>query len=149
MLLSKIKMPDKKYFKASLDDRRKYFLSKNKSFKKLEDLLLSHLGSIRMIYTPNPVNPTKILKGQFINGNLFQVPPKGIPSMCHQLSYMLWKKNNWAIWTGYALSDDGLWREHSWSQNEDGEFLEVTSIKRDMYFGVKLTDSQSKKLTFT
>jgi hypothetical protein len=38
------------------------------------------------------------------------------------------------IATGYALSDDGLWRQHSWDVLRDG-ILETTKA-RQKYFGI-------------
>jgi hypothetical protein len=44
-----------------------------------------------------------------------------------------------AIGTGYALSEDGLWRQHSWGLREDGGVVETTS-GREMYVGLRLPD---------
>ena len=38
--------------------------------------------------------------------------------------------------TGYALSDDGIWRQHSWAERH-GRILETT-LERTCYFGVVL-----------
>lgn len=38
---------------------------------------------------------------------------------------------------GYALSDDGLWREHSWAWGPKGHLIETTE-PRDRYFGIRL-----------
>jgi hypothetical protein len=40
------------------------------------------------------------------------------------------------IGTGYSLSDDGLWRQHSWGLRREG-ILETT-VSRVKYFGVLL-----------
>jgi hypothetical protein len=40
------------------------------------------------------------------------------------------------IGTGYSLSDDGLWRQHSWGLRREG-ILETT-VPRVKYFGVLL-----------
>ena len=41
-----------------------------------------------------------------------------------------------AIATGYALSDDGLWRQHTWGILRDG-ILETTEARIE-YFGLLL-----------
>ena len=41
--------------------------------------------------------------------------------------------------TGYALSDDGLWRQHSWGLLTDDRVVETT-VARLRYFGAILTD---------
>jgi hypothetical protein len=41
--------------------------------------------------------------------------------------------------TGYALSEDGLWRQHSWGVGRNGEIYETT-VARCAYFGISYTD---------
>src|SRR5262245_12343254 len=38
------------------------------------------------------------------------------PGKCHENSALLWNKNRDTMFiaTGYALSEDGVWRQHSW-----------------------------------
>ena len=142
MVLGKIKMPEILYNKSSLDQRRAFFLKKNNMWKKLEKLILSKKPGSLLIYTPKPVNPMLLLhNGQFIDKSLVDVFNEVTPSKCHNLSHALWKRFGWEIWTGYALSDDDKWREHSWVKSPKG-FLETTGISRIMYFGMKLTDQQ-------
>jgi hypothetical protein len=60
-------------------------------------------------------------------------------SSCHQNVAALWESRKAgivAIATGYALSDDGLWRQHSWGIRRDG-ILETTQ-PRSKYFGLVL-----------
>lgn len=40
--------------------------------------------------------------------------------------------------TGYALSPDGLWRQHSWAYG-DNLMIYETTVERVMYFGVELS----------
>lgn len=58
-------------------------------------------------------------------------------SECHKNVSRLWKKtpNGMAgIGTGYALSGDGLWRQHSWGLRREG--IPETTGERAKYFGV-------------
>ena len=58
---------------------------------------------------------------------------------CHQNIAALWRNREHgivAIATGYALSEDGLWRQHSWGILRDG-MLETTK-ERLRYFGIVL-----------
>jgi hypothetical protein len=60
-------------------------------------------------------------------------------SSCHQNVASVWKKRRFgivAIATGYALTQDGLWRQHSWGILRDG-VLETTVV-RVKYFGILL-----------
>jgi hypothetical protein len=74
----------------------------------------------------------------------------GEPHTCHTNVAYIWYENQeeLAIGTGYALSDDGLWRQHSWLVRkepiaEQYSLLETT-IKRIKYFGVILTKSEAQ-----
>jgi hypothetical protein len=60
-------------------------------------------------------------------------------SSCHQNVSTVWMNRASGIVgiaTGYALSDDGLWRQHSWGVLRDG-VLETTEA-RQKYFGILL-----------
>lgn len=65
---------------------------------------------------------------------------------CHYNSARLWYKNKdrCFIATGYALSEDGLWRCHSWVVQPMARTVRVweTTVKRVAYFGVVLTSEE-------
>lgn len=67
----------------------------------------------------------------------------GRASECHANSALLWQKNKerFRLVTGYALSDDGLWRRHSWVSNKN-TIIETTE-ERTLYFGAVLNDEQA------
>lgn len=69
------------------------------------------------------------------------------PSMCHSNAALLWKASGGSIGvgTGYALSDDGLWRQHSWSTDR-GVILETTA-PRVLYFGRDLMPGEAYDLS--
>jgi hypothetical protein len=59
---------------------------------------------------------------------------------CHANAAALWINGDvTSIGTGYALSADGLWRQHSWGMDADGTVVE-TADKRVTYVGVTLAD---------
>jgi hypothetical protein len=63
---------------------------------------------------------------------------------CHENIARLWnteKRGIVAIGTGYALSNDGLWRQHSWGIRREG-ILETT-VEREKYFGVLLCGAEA------
>jgi hypothetical protein len=104
-----------------------------------------------------------------LGGNLLVAPPKRDPdvavllesgfltggpvtlklmksSSCHQNVAKLWKDRNFGIVgiaTGYALSKDGLWRQHSWGILRDG-ILETTE-PRLKYFGIVLQGARANR----
>lgn len=62
------------------------------------------------------------------------------PSHCHDNSENLFFANpKLRIFTGYALSVDGLWRHHSWVTNEQGVITETTE-PRLIYIGCDLSN---------
>ena len=63
------------------------------------------------------------------------------PSQCHLNVARLWEERKKrsrliGVATGYALSDDGLWRGHSWGLNKRG--MIETTVSRVKYFGLPL-----------
>jgi hypothetical protein len=62
-----------------------------------------------------------------------------IASECHRNVAKLWakkKKDVVGLGTGYGMTDDGLWRQHSWLVLRQG-ILETTK-ERTHYFGILL-----------
>lgn len=70
---------------------------------------------------------------------------RGHPSDCHSNVAGLWDltKGDVRIVTGWALSDDGLWRQHTWGLRY-GTIIETT-VKRKKYFGYILNEAESEK----
>jgi hypothetical protein len=72
---------------------------------------------------------------------------EGETGQCHRNSINLWyeNKHRLAFATGYALSEDGMWRCHSWCIDTycDNRVVETTE-PRVAYFGVVFTDEESE-----
>lgn len=64
---------------------------------------------------------------------------KGKQGECHKNVARYWKKSGGDIVTGYALSKDGGWRQHSWIE-DGGKILETTGDRREKYFGAPVED---------
>jgi len=64
---------------------------------------------------------------------------KGAPCKCHSNSAALWNQNRNVthIATGYALTRDGMWRQHSWCMYGAG--VVETTVKRLLYYGFVMT----------
>lgn len=83
--------------------------------------------------------------GQFWIGNNIKMM-KGLPSQCHRNASRLWEanKDKSRICTGYALSSDGMWRQHSWCiwhKSRSNQIVETTE-PRILYFGFVMTETQ-------
>jgi hypothetical protein len=94
-------------------------------------------------------------RGQLWYGDRIKMV-KGRPSQCHSNSAELWEvnKNNpdvkVLLATGYALSNDGLWRQHSWLvliKARSNQIIETTE-KRIAYFGYLMTEDESEKFVY-
>jgi hypothetical protein len=59
----------------------------------------------------------------------------GETSSCHDNSLNLATAHGWRWWYGLALSDDKIWRIHSWVKDSRGQIVETTEL-RTLYFGV-------------
>lgn len=78
----------------------------------------------------------------------------GRPSHCHANAAGLWEANHKEhdihLCTGYALSDDGMWRQHTWlvhrydTATQHRTRLIETTTKRLAYFGFEMTDEEAE-----
>ena len=112
-------------------------------FIRLEQRLLSIGGE--MVVPRREPDQDKILSwGRLWNGDKVRVV-SGVPCNCHGNVAGLWRKNpkRYRIATGWALSDDGLWRQHSWII--DGRTLIETTTPREKYFGFVLTPLEAQQ----
>ncbi len=98
--------------------------------------LLLEIGGIELVAPPtfDPDVPILVEHGSVMDGSL--VCHILDDSVCHENVAELWLEKQeglTGIGTGYALSADGLWRQHSWGVRR-GELVETTS-ERIKYFG--------------
>jgi len=104
------------------------------------------LGGIELVAPPNG-DPD--LQALLRNGALITGPArlrKMTRVWCHTNVAKLWNRvprSLHYIGTGYALSDDGLWRQHSWGVKKDGTIVETT-VLRSLYFGLLLEGSEAE-----
>jgi hypothetical protein len=131
---------------ASMDAERKEFLnnrlleaiSKQLELDDLKSLLFGFGGEFLVApWRPDNDIPALLQRGFLTFGPVrMHVMNR---SSCHQNVAAVWQKREHgivAIATGYALSEDGLWRQHSWGILRDA-ILETTE-KRCKYFGIVL-----------
>lgn len=90
-------------------------------------------------------------RGQFWYGEHARFK-KGLPSRCHSNSARLWDANRGAcqIATGYALSADGCWRQHSWVVQplKTKHRIWETTVARIAYFGFVMTDEECERFLY-
>ncbi len=79
-------------------------------------------------------------EGQSWPGHLAQLEPME-DSSCHINAAVLFKKGVGTIASGFTLSEDGLWREHSWLLKETDQLIETT-VLRLLYHGYVLSEQE-------
>lgn len=131
----------------SLTDEQREILSHN---KELQGKLMSFGGQdVCMPWKEIDLEPI-MERGQFWYGDASK-KVGGTSRECHSNSAKLWRKHldnpkrEIHIVTGYALSDDGLWRQHSWAVEVGAKkniILESTT-PRVAYFGFVMTEEES------
>ena len=108
--------------------------------KPLQDRLLS-LGGDWVALEPEFDLESLLEKGRLFKGKI--ILKRMSPLNCHRNCCELWEKNprTSKIASGWALSIDGIWRQHTWLL-KDKAIIETTEA-RTMYYGVVLSDRQA------
>jgi len=129
--------------RAFMEMKRLEHLQLYPEFVKLEQKLLSIAGD--MVVPRREPDQDKILSRgrQWIGHNIKII--KGQTRNCHGNVAKSWRRNQrrYRIATGWALSEDGLWRQHSWLV--EGRTLIETTTPREKYFGFELTPREAQQ----
>ena len=114
----------------------------------LRDRLLSFGGELACMDLHDEDYEKIMERGQFWYGEHTRFK-KGEPSRCHRNSAYLWDANRGRcqIATGYALSEDGCWRQHSWVvQPLTTKYcIWETTEPRIAYFGFIMNDEECEE----
>jgi hypothetical protein len=103
-------------------------------FRRLNRKLLKVGGQSLVIH---PCSNNEVAEMVFRHGESLSktaIQKKMTSNECHRNTAELWRADKLdAICLGYALSEDGLWREHYWGIKDD--HIVETTISRIAYFG--------------
>lgn len=130
---------------ASMDKRMAALALKDPRYADLFDILLSAGGEYVAAWEEPDLE--EILERGYLRSGRGARKAPGRPISCHENAAYLWHDNpEWAvIVTGWALSKDGVWRQHSWVKNAiDGHLYETTE-PRVLYYGVDLDERESQR----
>ena len=139
------------WYQDTLEEMKKLHPKMDERLFDLKQILLSFGGEATCL--PGYEDDlSEILKyGQLWLGTNIKMM-KGVPSQCHRNSCDLWEQNkeNTRICTGYALSDDGMWRQHSWViwMKPNSNQIVETTVPRIAYFGFVMTTEQCEKFAY-
>lgn len=124
------------FYDARVEEHDRSHPGYREAWNELLPVVLMHGG--RLVVppaSPEPLVDVLRTQGRIWRGQVLRRP--GQRSDCHRNAVRLWREGEAvALGTGYALSADGLWREHSWGVGREGELLETTE-PRASYFGVE------------
>lgn len=117
----------------------------------LRDKLLSFGGSEVCLPVVEEDLQNILDRGQLWYGDRVRMM-KGKPSQCHMNSAYCWyaNKEKTVLCTGYALSQDGMWRQHSWLielRPRKNRVVETTT-PRALYFGYPMTRDEANEFYF-
>ena len=123
------------------------FVADNPSHRPLFDRLLS-IGGGQVVATFEPDLTLLLERGEFYDGAGADLV-LGEPCRCHDNAVRMWldDPDRYVIETGWALSPDGLWRQHSWVYDTSNERIVETTELRTLYFGVTLNYDEAARFT--
>lgn len=124
-------------FSARLDAHETAIPGYRRLWQRIEQRVLT-LGGELVVVTPWPEDDLELLAA---HGAPHPAPARLEPGArrdCHANAARRWISGDETIWTGYALSADGLWRQHSWTADTDG--IVETTETRTGYWGAAVPD---------
>ncbi len=113
----------------------------------LETRLLEIGGKRVIMFSGDPDTDDILARGEVWKGRGVSII-RGNKSQCHSNAGYLFElfPDTTRIMTGYALSKDGLWRQHSWLIDiEPPEYITETTEPRELYYGFRMTKRESEK----
>lgn len=124
------------------------------AFKKLNEIMLKIGGSETCFIDWNENYKKLLERGYYRDGK--SKMQKGQPCQCHRNVSRIYdarvEENDVVICTGFALTDDGMWRAHSWllqryltRQGKIKTRIIETTAKRIAYFGFELTSTEANE----
>ena len=119
----------------------------DEKLNKLKHLLLDIAGFSVCLYPEEDINQLLSVRAELLDGRKALQSP-GLPNQCHFNSAQLWAESEGRLmlYTGYALTEDGMWRQHSWCVVDDGSLQVVeTTIPRLAYFGFRFSDIEASE----
>ena len=131
----------------SVDELMREAFAGDQKYIRLESTLLAISGK-RMVWMPEPHLDELLSRGKVFPKHFRFLSTRGPANECHQPTARKYERmpEYYQIATGYALSKDGLWRQHSWiccRNPSRGAPYEPTPIKRECYYGFLLSDEEA------
>jgi hypothetical protein len=129
---------------AILRERNRAALADEPRRVELERRLLDLGGIMALLFLPDHQIGDLLDRGRFFPGSGARIV-RGADSACHSNAALQFVQTEGGVLiaSGYALSPDGPWRQHSWGVDaKDGRVVETTE-RRVRCFGFVLSESES------
>lgn len=124
------------------EDRWLRWKNEDPGLVRLRNILLN-IGGKEVVPIYEPDTSKLLTRGHVINKENIRMDNMR-DSKCHSnVAYMYGENDSVKIATGWALSEDGLWRQHSWGLTKS-DIVETTK-KRCVYYGIALDDDESEE----
>lgn len=122
------------------EERWNSWQEKNPDLVRLRNDLLDIKGE-EVVPSYEPDSKSLVERGHIISSENV-IYTKMRDSQCHMNVRYLYLEDDSIddIATGWALSSDGLWRQHSWAI-KNGSVVETT-VGRDIYYGIILNEEE-------
>ena len=121
----------------------RYTIKEQPRFAILAKRLLD-IGGLQVVPLKEEDLESLIERGRVLDGRKAE-RVRGLPCRCHGNVCNIYENSSGIIriMTGWALSKDGLWRQHSWGFNTQSNRVVETTARRTKYYGFELTDEES------
>ena len=130
-------------------DERMALFRTDPRYRTLEEQLLA-LGGTMVAFRSEPHIAILLSRGKAFS-SAKRILVRGASNGCHTNAARLWMNRapKVALVTGWALSDDGCWRQHSWGWRAgDGTWVETT-LHRGLGYGVELNVEEAVQFTLS
>jgi hypothetical protein len=109
----------------------------------LKELLLAVGGGACVLRWKDPDKEKIMTRGRLVVPTVVKML-KGDHNHCHSNSARFWRENreNVRLMTGYALANDGAWRQHTWCVDDSDVVYESTE-RAAAYFGFELDTAEA------
>ncbi len=139
--------PHAGHMALTLEERGR-LLRQDDAWREMEARLLS-VGGDRLAYLPDHHAAELVKRGEVYAPKRRQLV-RGQPNGCHGNAAALWlgRRPKVSLVTGWALSEDGCWRQHTWCWKKQGQVWIESTIHREIGFGIELDGMEGLKFAF-
>ena len=132
-----------------LDNREAEVLKEAPNLRPLRNRLVGLLGRWVILPVIEEDLENILKRGELLCGRRPRMM-KGEPSQCHTNVAFMWDANRdkVVLMTGYAMSRDGVWRQHSWGFVPKSKKVIETTERRVAYYGYKMTPDEAEQFLY-